>query len=578
MFFVIYKQKIIKRKTIQMKNYIQKTGIFTVCLGVLLINSILTAQNLENFHQEIPDDPYIAAPRSSMQKQPAYRVFNSSYFTTQVNVDNNGFDIIGDAGNETSIAVDPTNPNRMVIGWRQFDTVASNFRQAGYGFSIDGGLTWIFPGVLNPGVFRSDPVLDFDADGNFYYNSLQGTFVCDVYKIDDGGVDWNPFVPANGGDKQWMRVDRTNGIGSGNVYSNWNLSFTTCAWDFTRSTDGAASFESCIEVDSAPRWGTIAVDADGTLYICGQSGGNLVVIKSTTAKDPNIPVSFDSVNTVDLEGLLATGGVNPQGLLGQMWIDVDISGGVGHGNVYVLASVDRNSNSDLGDVMFAKSTDGGESFEAPIKINTDSGTDNIQWFGTMAVAPNGRIDVVWLDTRDAPVGTNDSVLYYSFSEDQGETWTENLAISLPFDPHIGYPQQNKMGDYYDMVSDNNGAHLAWSNTINGGQDVYYTYIDPNGVLGLNDLSSELNNSIVYPNPFKNETTIKFSLKNEEYVTVNIYDLLGRKQATLLQGMFSENQSLTWKGTNTNNQQLAKGLYFVEIKTESSKKVIKVIKY
>ena len=51
-------------------------------------------------------------------------------------------DILGDAGNETSLAVDPNNPNRIVIGWRQFDTVTSNFRQAGYGYSLDGGITW----------------------------------------------------------------------------------------------------------------------------------------------------------------------------------------------------------------------------------------------------------------------------------------------------------------------------------------------------------------------------------------------------------------------------------------------------
>lgn len=558
------------------KNYFQKASVYTLFIGAFLCNPFANSQNLLELPPETFDDPYISSPRSTMEKQPAYRVFNSTYFTTQVNVDNSGMDIIGDAGNETSIAVDPTNPNRMVIGWRQFDTVASNFRQAGYGYSTDGGITWTFPGVLNPGVFRSDPVLDFDADGNFYYNSLQGTFTCDVYKIDDGGVEWNPFVPANGGDKQWMRVDRTDGIGAGNIYANWNLSFTTCAWDFTRSIDGGASFETCEEVDSAPRWGTLAVDADGTLYICGQSGGNLIVVKSTTAKDPNIPVTFDSVATVDLDGFLATGGINPQGLTGQMWVDVDISGGTGHGNVYVLASVFRNSNSDVADVMFAKSTDGGETFLAPIRINTDVGTDNIQWFGTMAVAPNGRIDVVWLDTRDAPVGTDDSTLYYSFSENQGETWSDNQAISVPFDPHVGYPQQNKMGDYYDMVSDNDGAHLAWSNTINGGQDVYYTFIDPDGVLGVNDITSEINNAVVYPNPFRSETTIKFSLKNEENVSVNIYDILGRKQATLLKGIFSGNQELIWKGANDDNQKLSTGLYFVEIKTGSSKKVIKVL--
>ena len=52
-------------------------------------------------------------------------------------------------------------PIRMAIGWRQFDTVVSNFRQGGWGYTTDGGLNWTFPGVLQPGVFRSDPVTDF---------------------------------------------------------------------------------------------------------------------------------------------------------------------------------------------------------------------------------------------------------------------------------------------------------------------------------------------------------------------------------------------------------------------------------
>ena len=49
----------------------------------------------------------------------------------QVNVDANGQNILGDAANEPSIAVDPTDPNKMSIGWRQFNSVTSNFRQAG---------------------------------------------------------------------------------------------------------------------------------------------------------------------------------------------------------------------------------------------------------------------------------------------------------------------------------------------------------------------------------------------------------------------------------------------------------------
>ena len=42
---------------------------------------------------------------------------------------------------------------------------------------------------------------------------------------------------------------------------------------------------------------------------------------------------------------------------------------------------------------------------------------------------------------------------------------------------MGYPNQDKLGDYYDMVSDNTGAYLAYAATFNGGQDVYFLRID-----------------------------------------------------------------------------------------------------
>ena len=51
--------------------------------------------------------------------------------------------------NEPSMAIDPTNPDKMVIGWRQFNTVQNSFRQAGYAYTLDGGDTWTFPGVID---------------------------------------------------------------------------------------------------------------------------------------------------------------------------------------------------------------------------------------------------------------------------------------------------------------------------------------------------------------------------------------------------------------------------------------------
>lgn len=74
------------------------------------------------------------------------------YVSRQINVDANGCNIVGDAANQGSIAIDPTDPNNIVIGWRQFDTVESSFRQAGWAYSHDGGLSWVFPGsiLINP--------------------------------------------------------------------------------------------------------------------------------------------------------------------------------------------------------------------------------------------------------------------------------------------------------------------------------------------------------------------------------------------------------------------------------------------
>tara|TARA_A100000171_G_scaffold53129_1_gene77414 strand:+ start:18077 stop:19735 length:1659 start_codon:yes stop_codon:yes gene_type:complete len=537
-----------------------------------------TSATITQLPKEEVNHPYQYVDREAMPTSPAYEQIAPNFFTKQVNIASNGDNIIGDAANEPSLAVDPTNPDRIVVGWRQFDDVTSDFRQAGYGYSTNGGYDWRFPGVLNPGVFRSDPVLDFDNQGNFYYNSLQGNFECDVFSIKDGGVVWGDPVPANGGDKQWMRIDRTGGPSAGHNYSYWNNSFTTCMGAFTRSTDDAESFESCVAIPSNPFWGTLAVDADANLYLTGRTASEaIVVIKSITAKDPNVPVSFSSTIAVDLDGTLNVAEpINPQGLLGQAWVDVDVSVGPGRDNVYVLASVKRNSSGDPADVMFAKSTDGGATFSAPIRINTDVGTDAFQWFGTMSVAPNGRIDAVWLDTRDAPAGTFNSVLYYSFSEDQGDTWSPNTPISESFDPRIGYPVQQKMGDYFDMKSDDNFAHIAWCGTFTGGQDVYYTKVSPDGTLGVSAAEFYGTAFTVAPNPVTNQASIRFSAFGSVETSVVVHDILGRKVITLLHREVKGPQEITWNLTSSQGQRINSGIYFITIINGSRKETKKVI--
>ena len=476
-------------------------------VGLVLLAPRVDGQSVDDpqakppIHREAPDDPYL--PRLGVVRDaplpPQFPLASGLSLHVQVNVDALGNNIPGDAANEPSIAVDPTAPNRITIGWRQFDSVKSNFRQAGWGYSHDGGRTWTFPGVLEPGVFRSDPVLDVDADGNFYYYSLTGNFLCDIYTSTDAGVSWIGPTPAWGGDKAWMAIDRTGGIGQGNIYCAWSV-FAGCCGDdtFIRSTDGGMTFTTPSFIPLAPIFGSLVVGPGGELYVSGVARFNFgifLVAKSTSAQDPAAPPIFELTTAIDLGGSMVLGaGPNPAGLLGQAWVAVDHSSGPTRGHVYLLGSVDPPGPDPL-DVMFARSTDGGLTWSAPIRVNDDPTNNGAwQWFGTMSVAPTGRIDVVFNDTRNSGA-VNISELFYSFSTDGGKTWSTNVAISPPFDSHIGWPNQNKLGDYYHMVSDRVGANLAYAATFNGEQDVYFLRIggydcNDNGIADSIDIADQ----------------------------------------------------------------------------------------
>jgi hypothetical protein len=400
--------------------------------------------------------------------------YAQSAFYVQVNTNSFGQDIIGDAANEPSIAVNLQNPSQMAIGWRQFDTISSNFRQAGVAYTTNGGLTWT-ANVLTPGFFRSDPVLRADADGNFYFSSLSSTTSAEVFKSTNGGATWGSPINAFGGDKQWIAIDTSNGPGRGNIYQHWNVQFSSVAnTSFTRSTNGGASFEAPVTGPNPySKWGTLAVGPNGTLYSAGSTlnqAGHLFA-KSTNAQFAAQTPTF-TTSSISLGGV-TTGGnaaVNPAGLLGQ----VNISAAP-NGHLYVLASVDP-SGSDPLDVMFIRSVDDGLTWSSPVRVNNNpAGQNSYQWFGTMSVAPNGRIDVIWNDTG-VDSSNNFSVLRYAYSFDEGVTWLGNVVLTPSFNHTLGYPSQNKIGDYYDMVSDNLGANVAFSATFTGGQDVYYMRI------------------------------------------------------------------------------------------------------
>jgi hypothetical protein len=396
-----------------------------------------------------------------------------------------GMNVVGDAANEPSIAVDPTAPNRMAVGWRQFDTIESNFRQAGYSWTVDGGRTWAGTHVIEPCVFRSDPVLRSSRDGVFYYLSLASlpVYETDLFVSEDAGQSWLFGSDAYGGDKAWMCVDNSNGIGGGNIYQAWLSQGKT----FNRSIDMGAEWEEPTEFIPGsgidPSFGTIDVGPDGELIVVGFEGSpsSLGVVRSFDAQDPKIVqptfefFTFEAPRGFEFDAMVPC---NPGGYT-QAWSVIDSSDGTYRGRAYALATARRIGTKEY-HIAIALSDDSGATWSEPVFVNDDTGHEKIvRWFGTIAVAPNGRVDVVFNDSRNAPNDEpNLTRTYYTFSTDGGATWSDDQAIGPQWDSFVGWPNQNKIGDYYDMHSDLLGANLIYAATYNGEQDVYFARIGP----------------------------------------------------------------------------------------------------
>lgn len=120
------------------------------------------------------------------------------------------------------------------------------------------------------------------------------------------------------------------------------------------------------------------------------------------------------------------------------------------GNVYVAWDDARHGDAD---VFSARSRDGGASWHDPVRVNDDAtGTGKAQLLPQLAVAPNGRLDAVFLDRRHSDNNVDQHALYAT-SEDHGASFGPNVRLTR-------FSSSSQVGQRYVVQSARGQADLG----------------------------------------------------------------------------------------------------------------------
>jgi hypothetical protein len=371
---------------------------------------------------------------------------------------------------EVSIAINSVNPNFLAAG----ANINHFFR------SSDGGYNWQTFFLSSSFGVWGDPCVVYDQLGYLYYGHLSNPpfpgYWIDrivIQRSTNNGVSWSDgagigFLSPKNQDKEWIAVDMHSNLYKGNVYVCWtefddygsSNPNDSSRIKFSRSTDKGLTFSNavtisdrsgdCIDSDNTVEGAVPCVGPNGEIYVSWAGPLGLMFDKSTDGGISwgtdkfvsNIPGGWD----FDVPGIYRCNGLPITAC--------DTSQSPYRGNIYINWSDQRNGI-DNTDIFFARSTDGGNSWSAPKKVNDDN-SNRHQFFTWMTIdQTNGAIYIVFYDRRNTSGNATD--VYVARSTNGGESFTNFKVSQSSFTPSASV----FFGDYTNIAAFNKKVYPIW---------------------------------------------------------------------------------------------------------------------
>lgn len=357
---------------------------------------------------------------------------------------------------EVSVAINPKNPDHLIGVSQQGPS------NAAYA-SKDAGKTWQTVALANPNKrIQGDDVVTFNADGLAAraYISFVGIRVARPVRAANGifiatskdGIAWADPVPVIDHintvtpfeDKPWIRFDTNkDSPHKGNLYVAWSRfdeygskkpEDKTHIY-FSRSKDNGKTFSvphrisenpgDCLDKSSTVMGAVPAVGPKGEVYVVWAGPKGLSFVKSTnggfTFGNEKVLTETPGSWDFDVQGVFRCNGLPNMA--------VDLSPGPHRGTIHVNWADKRNGDPDI---FHMKSSDGGETWTKPTRVNDDAmGNGKDQFFTWMAVDPlDGSVNVVFFDRRDSD--DTKTGITMARSVDGGKTFVNHKINHEPF--------------------------------------------------------------------------------------------------------------------------------------------------